>query len=240
MIAFAGAPTRRRAIPTRTKKARVPAVGRARAQGPAARRRGQRSATSRRTSRPSRPRAEQPLGVGVADAFALDRLEVPQSARRKPSKGVREIGWAEFGELARALADGIAAEYRPDVVLGIVNGGVFLGGALAAPLKAEFHPVRVGRIGKRVVVIDRLGDLHGKAVLIADDVTASGKTLASVSEAARRAGARETRTATLVVRPTAHRSDFHALDTTDVIVFGWDYQLHGGATGGVDPGDVGV
>jgi hypoxanthine phosphoribosyltransferase len=146
---------------------------------------------------------------------------------------------AEFGELARALADRIAAEYRPDVVLGIVNGGVFLGGALAAPLGAEFHPLRVGRIGKRVVVIDRLGDLRGKAVLIADDVTASGKTLASVAQAARRAGARETRTATLVVRPTANRSDFHALDTTDVIVFGWDYQLHGGAGGG-DPGDVGV
>jgi uncharacterized protein len=178
----------------------------------------------------------------VADAYALKRLRVPlQAPSAQIDRGVREIGWAEFGVLARELAERIATAFKPEVVLGVVNGGVFLGGALAAPLKSEFHPVRVEKRGKRVVVIDDVGRLDGKPVLVVDDVTASGQTLSAVCEAARKAGARETRTATLVVRPHRNRSDFHALDTTDVVVFGWDYQLQGDTGGGTgDPGEVGV
>lgn len=177
----------------------------------------------------------------MGDAFALERLNVPLQARKRREKGVREIGWAEFGDLARMLAERVGAEYKPDVVLGVVSGGVFLGGALALPLKAEFFPVRVEKRGKRVVVLDRLADLEGKSVLVVDDVTQSGKTLDAVCIAAERAGATETRTATIVVRPTGNRSDFHALDTTALIVFGWDYQLHGDpGTGSGDPGEVGV
>jgi hypoxanthine phosphoribosyltransferase len=163
-------------------------------------------------------------------------------ARKRRERGVREIGWAEFGELARALSERIGAEFKPDVVLGVVSGGVFLGGALALPLKAEFHPVRVEKRGKRVVVIDSLGDLQGKSILAVDDVTASGKTLHAVCAAAERAGATDARTATLVVRPSGNRSDFFALDTTALIVFGWDYQLQGdmGGNGSGDPGEVGV
>ncbi len=150
------------------------------------------------------------------------------------------MGWAEFGELARQLADHIAASFRPEVVLGVVNGGVFLGGALAAPLRAEFRPVRAEKRDQRVVV-ERLVDLRGKCVLVVDDVTVSGKTLAAVCAAATRAGAREARTATLVVRPDRSRSDFHAIETDDLVVFGWDYQLHGGGNAADgDPGEVGV
>jgi hypoxanthine phosphoribosyltransferase len=185
---------------------------------------------------------EQPLGVGVGDAFALKRLNVPvQAARGSAEKGVREIGWAEFGELARELAERIGADFQPQVVLGVVNGGVFLGGALAQPLGAEFRSVKVEKRGGRPVVVDRVADVRGKGVLVVDDVTVSGDTLRAVSRMAQRAGARETRTATLVVRPDGNHSDFHALETQDLIVFGWDYQLHGGgAPGSPDPGEVGV
>ena len=179
--------------------------------------------------------------MGVADAFAMARLKVPPDAGKRRDKGVREIGWAEFGDLARHLAERVGADYKPDVVLGVVSGGVFLGGALALPLKAEFHPVRVEKRGSRVVVLDDLGDLREKSVLVVDDVTSSGKTLATVCATAEKAGATETRTATLVVRPTGNRSDYHALDTTDLIVFGWDYQLHGDpGTESGDPGAFGV
>ena len=154
---------------------------------------------------------------------------------------MREIGWAEFGDLARELAERIGANFQPEVVLGVVNGGVFLGGALAASLKAEFHTVRVEKRGGRVVVLDSVADARGKKVLVADDVTHSGDTLGAVCAAARRAGATEARTATLVVRPDRHHADFHALETTDLVVFGWDYQLHGGGPAGSgDPGEIGV
>jgi hypothetical protein len=187
-----------------------------------------------------RPRAEQPLGVGVADVFALRRLNVPpQSASAGQDEGVREVGWAHFGDLARELSERIGREFQPDVIVGVVNGGVFLGGALAAPLRAEFHSVRVEKRGKRSIA-EPLGALSGKSVLVVDDVTVSGRTLAAACAAARKAGAGETRTATLVVRPKGNHSDFYALETKDLVVFGWDYQLHGGPSGTGDPGEVGV
>ncbi len=178
--------------------------------------------------------------MGVGDAFALRRLNVPpQPAHAKRDEGVREVGWAQFGELARDLAERIGREFQPDVVVGVMHGGVFLGGALAVPLRAEFHSVRVEKHGKRATA-EPLGALSGKSVLVVDDVTVSGTTLAAASAAARKAGAKETRTATLVVRPRGNRSDFFALETKDLVVFGWDYQLHGSAPGAVDPGEVGV
>lgn len=150
------------------------------------------------------------------------------------------MGWSQFGEVARELAERIGRAFQPDVILGVVNGGVFLGGALAVPLRAEFHSVRVEKQGKRSVVAEPVGSLPGKSVLVVDDVTVSGKTLAAVSAAARKAGASDVRTAALVVRPDGNHADFFALETKDLIVFGWDYQLHGGPAGAIDPGEVGV
>jgi hypothetical protein len=46
------------------------------------------------------------------------------------------------------------------------------------------------------------------------------------------------RTAVLVKRPDGSRPDFHALETDQLVLFGWDYQLDG--AGAVDPGEVGV
>ena len=177
----------------------------------------------------------------MGDAFAVKRLQVPPHlTRARPEAGVREIGWTEFGELARSLAERISDEFGPEAIVGIVNGGVFLGGALATPLGAEFHSLRVEkRLGRSVA--ERVTGLDGKRVLVVDDVTVSGRTMAAAVAAARRAGARETRTAALVVRPDGPGADFHALRTKDLVVFGWDYQLHGGgAAGGGDPGEVGV
>jgi hypoxanthine phosphoribosyltransferase len=170
----------------------------------------------------------------------VKRLNVPP-----PAAGpVREIDWAEFGDLARELADDIAAAYRPEVVLGILNGGVFVGGVLAPALRAELHPVRVERKGRRRSVPEKPIGLRGRSVLVVDDIIVSGATMAAAVAAARRAGAKEIRTAALVARPRGARPDFHAVEATEVVVFGWDYGLdRGGAGGGGeggDPGEVGV
>jgi hypoxanthine phosphoribosyltransferase len=193
----------------------------------------------RKPRRPSGPRAEQPLGVGVGDAYAVERLAVPPDTRRAPG-AAREMGWAEFGDVARGLADRIGAEFRPHVVLGIVNGGVFLGGALAAALEAEFRPLRVRKFRRRSVS-DAVTGVRGKRVLVVDDVTVSGQTMTAARTSVARAGAAEVRTAALVSRPGRHRPDYGALETDEVVVFGWDYQLHGdGGEPGTDPGEVGV
>jgi hypothetical protein len=228
------AAVRRKAAPARKpapgRKA-APARARARAKAPG------RARTSRR-------RAEQPLGMGVGDGFAMDRLAAPKHARRSPQKAVREIGWAAFGDVARALAARIAEEFRPDVVVGIAKGGVFVGGALAAVMGADFQPVRIEKRrrdpGPLVQAASELPPLSGKRVLVVDDVASTGATLAKTRALARKSGAREVRTAVLVVRPRGARPDFFVFETEALVLFGWDYQLEHMGVGPVDPGEVGV
>jgi hypoxanthine phosphoribosyltransferase len=176
--------------------------------------------------------------VGVGDAFAVRRLKMPR-AREQAKQRIRELGWAQFADVARELAERVGRSFHPDVVLGVIQGGVFLGAALSVPLGAEFRSVRVSKHTGRSFS-ERLSGLSGKTVLVVDDVTVSGRTLRSVCAAALKAGARDALTAALVVRPNGHHADLYAMETRDLVVFPWDYQLHGRAAGSDDPGDAGV
>jgi hypoxanthine phosphoribosyltransferase len=237
---------RRRAIPAKKKAKKKPARAAARPSrkpAPAGRKaaaRGRRAASRAAGKGPARVPREQPLGAGVGDAHAVKRLRIPpQQSRARPQSKVREVSWVQFGDIARDLADRIAPRYRPEVVLGVVNGGVFLGGALAGSFQAELVPVKMDK--RSGLPVERLPSMAGKKVLVVDDVTVSGRTLSRASLAAEKAGAAEVRTCALVVRPTGSHSDFFALETDEVVVFGWDYQLHADAgSAGVDPGEVGV
>jgi hypoxanthine phosphoribosyltransferase len=177
--------------------------------------------------------ADQPLGAGVADAFAVRRLMKTPPPHRRQS-GVREIGWAEFGALAAELAERIGARYAPDVVLGVANAGVFVGGALAPVLHAELVHLHLPGRGD-----ERLPKLAGKRVLVVDDAAGSGRTLARAAALAKKAGASEVRTAVVVLRPGGAKPDWHAVASEELTVFGWDYQFHGN-DGSDDPGDAGV
>jgi uncharacterized protein len=222
-----------RARPAKAAKAAKPSKRPAKAAVRSSARRGARSAAH----------DHHPLGMGVADGFAMDRLSAPARLKRAPKTAMREIGWAAFGEVARTLAATIAEQFRPQVVVGIAKGGVFAGGALAAALGAEFHPVRIEkrrRDGANPAPIAELPALTGKKVLVVDDVAATGATLAKARALARKAGAKEVRTAVLVVRPDGARPDWSAFETDELILFGWDYQLDESGGGHEDPGEVGV
>ncbi|MGC4000394.1 MAG: phosphoribosyltransferase [Anaeromyxobacter sp.] len=180
--------------------------------------------------------------MGVADGFALERLAVPARMKRAPRQGVQELGWAAFGEVVKTFAGQIAARFRPDVVVGIAKGGVFVGAALAVALQADFYPVRIAkrrRDPQPSAPLPQLPDLTGKRVLVVDDVASSGATLARGRAVARKAGSRRVMTAVLVIRPGGARPDFSALETSDLVLFGWDYQLADRAAR-EDPGEVGV
>lgn len=185
-------------------------------------------------------RREQPLGVGVGDAHAVKRLGIPpRQSRARPQSRVREISWAQFGDIARDLAEHVGRSYRPQVVLGVVNGGVFVGGALAVALQAEMLPVKIEKRSR--IAGEKLPSLEGRKVLVVDDVTSSGDTLSKATALALQAGAAEVRTAALVVRPRGHKTDYHAIETDEIVVFGWDYQLQADpGPGSSDPGEVGV
>lgn len=174
-------------------------------------------------------RREQPLGVGVGDPFAVKRLKAPrQLFRARPQRGLVEIGWSTFGDMVRDLATCIARRYRPEVVLGIAKGGVFVGSAVASALSAEFHPVRVEKRSRDragVSAAARFPSLKGKRVLLVDDVTKTGGTLNKARALARKAKAAEIQAAVLVVRPGGARPEWYAIETDALVVFGWDYQL---------------
>ena len=181
--------------------------------------------------------------MGVADGFAMSRLKMPARLTRAPKRAMREIGWAAFGEIARQFAARIAERFRPDSVIGIAKGGVFVGGALAAALSAEFYPVRIEKRRRDAQPLpeaaSELPDLSGRRVLVVDDVSTTGQTIRKAKLLARKKGAKEVRTAVLVARRGGVRPDFAALETEELILFGWDYQLDGPGGPG-DPGEVGV
>ncbi len=145
--------------------------------------------------------------------------------------------------MARSLSVQIARKFQPGVVIGVAKGGVFVGSAVASALGAEFYPLRVEKRRRDATPLSeaasKLPDLRGQAVLVVDDVARTGATLAKARALARKAGAKDIRTAVLVARPHGGRPDFAAFETDQLFLFGWDYQLDGGGAT-VDPGEVGV
>jgi uncharacterized protein len=144
---------------------------------------------------------------------------------------VRELSWADFDRLVRALARSISKTFTPDAVVGVAHGGVFVGGALASVLSCEFFPVRISRRSRdnRVHRSPRLygqmpAELGGKRILIVDDVASSGNTLQLAYTLAIKAGAKEALTATLVTRAGGFQPGWTALSSAQLVVFPWDYE----------------
>jgi hypoxanthine phosphoribosyltransferase len=179
-------------------------------------------------------------------------------------EGFRELTWGGFDALAHVLARKLTY-YDPELVIGIVKGGLFVGSALAGFLRREFIPVR---LAKRSRDRERLSpgvrsevppEVKGKRVLVVDDVVQSGETLRQATAAIAAAGAIEVRSAALVVHrshPKArsagrgeadkvakakdNRPDWFALETDDLVVFPWDYELRAVGASDQDPGESGA
>jgi uncharacterized protein len=142
------------------------------------------------------------------------------------------LGWLEFGDAARHLAvDVLESGFRPDFVIAIARGGLLLAGAIAyalgvkncGSLNVEFY-TGVGERLPMPVVLPPLLDqasLAGARVLLADDVSDSGRTLALVVDLLRKSGA-EVRSVVLFTKPgTAHEPDYTWHRTSRWIAFPW-------------------
>jgi uncharacterized protein len=177
-----------------------------------------------------------PRAVPLADDEGLQpQSDVPAEGlgtdRSLPEAGVRELSWAGFDAQVQALARTIHRSFQPEAVVGVAHGGVFVGGALASALGADFFPVRISRRSrtpderrKRPRLSGSMPkELKGRRVLVVDDVSASGETLKLAKRLATKAGARGLKTATLVSRTKGYRADFTALKSDAVFVFPWDY-----------------
>ena len=100
------------------------------------------------------------------------------------------LTWADFGTSVRDLAQMVADDFEPEMVLSIARGGLLIGGALGYALSVknvytmnvEFYTgvderLEVPRI---LPPAPDFVDLHDARILIADDVADTGHTLRSV------------------------------------------------------------
>jgi hypoxanthine phosphoribosyltransferase len=139
------------------------------------------------------------------------------------------MSWAQFDGAVQAMAREISAAYTCDLVVGIAPGGLYVGSALAGALGKPFHPVRIlGRTrdpltGRMPKVMAMPRQVKGARILLVDDVIASGMTLRRAIELAKKAGARQIRTATLLCRDQGASPDWTVLVMEGPLVFPWDY-----------------
>jgi uncharacterized protein len=172
------------------------------------------------------------IGDEFADEFsALDAIPntLPESGDRSAQKGrIVEFTWASFDRHVQLLADAVR-KFKPQAVVGLVHGGVFVGGALAKALKIEFFPVRVtarsrDRKNDVAVLDDMPAAVKGLRVLVVDDVSASGDSLEFGTRLAKARGAKAVKTATLLTKPKKFTPDFWVLQSEVFHVFPWDYD----------------
>src|ERR1700756_6057235 len=102
---------------------------------------------------------------------------------------VREtLTWEGFGDASRELARAIADDgFRPDLILAIARGGLFVAGALGYALSVknlhlmnvEFYDGVGSTLDMPVMLppVPSAVDFSQKKVLIADDVADSGRTM---------------------------------------------------------------
>ena len=129
------------------------------------------------------------------------------------------LGWLEFGEASRHLAgEVVESGFEPDMVVAIARGGLLLAGAISyalgikacGALNVEFYTGVDSRLPEPVVLPPMLDSsaLEAKRVLLVDDVSDSGRTLALVVDLIAASGA-DVRTVCLYSKPhTVLEPDF--------------------------------
>jgi len=127
------------------------------------------------------------------------------------------LDWPTFTALAARLAADVARDGAPQVLVGVLRGGmvptVMLAHALGLRTVRAVEVTHTTADGvdatktEAPVVVrpDTLGDLAGMDVLVVDDVAGTGDTMATTVALARRAGARRVRTLACVVNETNWR-----------------------------------
>ena len=145
---------------------------------------------------------------------------------------IYNMTWTNFGRLCQELAMKICREYEPDVVVGIAKGGALVGVCLSSALRLDFFPIKLSSRHNEEIIRDEpkwfvppTEDVAEKRVLLVDDICVSMRTLTLARTAILSKGAREVRTATLMVHGGSARPDWYVLDTDALILVPWDLKV---------------
>ncbi len=202
-------------------------------------------ATKKRATKPKKAakakrstRAPKPTSPDVKHQQKPESPAVLEGIDRSGSHTMaREVSWAQFDSVVQQLAREVGKGFKPEAVVGVAHGGVFVGGALASALKCEFYPVRIsrrsrdqGRAAAQALSGVMPKELSGRRVLVVDDIASSGDTLELAMALAKNVGAKKLSTATLVSRPQGYQPDYCWERSESFFVFPWDYELVGSAS----------
>ena len=150
--------------------------------------------------------------------------------QRAPDREV--LGWHGFGEASRELAAQVQQSgFVPDMVVAIARGGLLLAGSVAYALdvkscgaiNVEFYTGVDLRLDEPVLLSPMLDtpSVAGQRVLLVDDVSDSGRTLAMVLELLLNAQA-DVRSLCLYSKPeTLLEPDYVWRKTSKWIAFPW-------------------
>ena len=150
--------------------------------------------------------------------------------QRTPDREV--LSWHEFGEASRELAAQVhQSGFVPDMVVAIARGGLLLAGSVAYALdvkscgaiNVEFYTGVDLRLDEPVLLSPMLDtpSVAGQRVLLVDDVSDSGRTLAMVLELLLSAQA-DVRSLCLYSKPeTLLEPDYVWRKTSKWIAFPW-------------------
>ena len=148
-------------------------------------------------------------------------------------QGIQAISWNDFHGLCKALAQAVAP-YRAEIILGVGRGGYYPATLLAHILQTELYPVRLSRRVNDVVTHERPqwqvrppDVVRGRRVLVVDEISSTGETLAMARDEVQRLGASEVRSAVLYARTwSADVPDYIALISDALILNPWDREIY--------------
>ncbi len=147
----------------------------------------------------------------------LRRLSMPNRARSR-------LGWKMFENRSRVLADRIRKDFSPDLIVGIVRGGLVPTRVMSSLLGVKgVHTVNVKKQGeKRVMVGSVPQDLKGKRVLLVEDMLETGRSLIVAKQALERRGA-QVKTLAYYIQPHSEIiPDYHLGVVKKGVKFPWE------------------
>ena len=142
------------------------------------------------------------------------------------------ISWNDAAEMCKKIVK-YMEDFKPDVLVGISRGGLvpvrilsdFLDNNQVAVIKIEFYKSINQTSGFPKIAQPLSVDVKGKKVLIVDDVSDTGRSLAVAKDHVQKAGAEEIKVATLHYKPhSSFKPDYFVDETSAWVVYPWEVE----------------
>ncbi|GGP19358.1 phosphoribosyltransferase [Thermocladium modestius] len=145
---------------------------------------------------------------------------------------LKVVSWSDVMTYLLRIVEGMGSDgFRPDVVVGIMRGGVIaarligdlLGVDSISLMEIKFYK-GIGEQGDEPRITQPLTiNVKGKRVLVIDDIADSGNTMRTAIDYIKGMNPLQVKTATLLLKPwTKFKPDYYGGETTMWIVFPWE------------------